>query len=444
MYRKRKSVWNAFKREERRRSIRPGLSRKESKTFGSGKLSTNYGLIEFNENDFNICDIRTSDILNNLNCNNTDGNCYFEQQERQTPQQQQEQQHTQTKQGCNVSSNILWSHNLSLSCNSNANLSNLNLIGANVNRDQIRSEVYIEDGDNESASRFIPSTSSKTACRRLPFSSSCIDENGYAVMRPIETEKDNEPSYCEILSVKKPNDECDQEDAVTRNINFQRCFNTNFPELRLESEGYFSDSNDGCQSSGFGSADDISYLTPLNSPNTSARSIFIDDGIFMDIKDIALPANQQLEMQKKFENSTKSSAALHKKDIAEGFNKVNNHDLDVTASLLNIASESRKNIRQGTPYRISKSNRLTVFVDKLTSSVTKQSSENIDDIYIYNISSKQVEINKPKLHSPGNVSLRNSSKKSPSSIKKFFQRCSSFNRLLKLNEHHRSPVATVF
>lgn len=71
-----------------------------------------------------------------------------------------------------VSSNILWSHNLSLSCQSN-----INLLGANINKLQIHSDVFIEEGET------LPQTTAYASPLNASFAST--DSDGYAVMQPI-------------------------------------------------------------------------------------------------------------------------------------------------------------------------------------------------------------------------------------------------------------------
>lgn len=78
-----------------------------------------------------------------------------------------------------ISSNILWSHNLSMSCqSSNVNASNINLLGANINKDQLHSDVYIEDGEL---------LAQNILCSESRRNSSFIstDSDGYAVMQPV-------------------------------------------------------------------------------------------------------------------------------------------------------------------------------------------------------------------------------------------------------------------
>lgn len=112
---------------------------------------------DLNQAEMNAIEGRVTEILNHLNGNakvaeaDIESMCNLDFLRRLT-----------------ISSNILWSHNLSqsqLGVNNN-NLSKVNLTGANLHEDQIRSEVFIED---------------KTT---LTTSMESLDSNGYTVMKP--------------------------------------------------------------------------------------------------------------------------------------------------------------------------------------------------------------------------------------------------------------------
>lgn len=94
-----------------------------------------------------------------------------------------------------ISTNILWSHNLSVSCQSNGNASNINLLGANINRDQIHSDIFIEDGDslNENV-----------------YASDSVDSDGYAVMHPTFLSKEIEQTVLidDIMTTKPTTNHC--------------------------------------------------------------------------------------------------------------------------------------------------------------------------------------------------------------------------------------------
>lgn len=82
----------------------------------------------------------------------------------------------------NVSMDLLWSHNLSGSHSSQGDISDINLIGANVNREQIHSEIFIEQDSRQTAFGI---SAPKDFLRFRKFNAAEVDENGYAVMRPI-------------------------------------------------------------------------------------------------------------------------------------------------------------------------------------------------------------------------------------------------------------------
>lgn len=109
---------------------------------------------DLNQAEMNALEGRVTEILNQLNGNtkmaeaDIESMCNLDFLRRLT-----------------ISSNILWSHNLSQSQLEVKNLSEVNLIGANLNEDQIRSEVFIED-------------------KTLTTSMESSDSNGYTVMKP--------------------------------------------------------------------------------------------------------------------------------------------------------------------------------------------------------------------------------------------------------------------
>lgn len=90
----------------------------------------------------------------------------------------------------NVSMDLLWSHNLSRSHASHGDISDINLIGANVNKEQIHSEIIIEQDSRQTAFGI---SAPKDFLRFRKFDATEIDENGYAVMRPIITDAKKSP-----------------------------------------------------------------------------------------------------------------------------------------------------------------------------------------------------------------------------------------------------------
>lgn len=119
---------------------------------------------DLNTEQMSIVEARNSRILDKLYSNN--------ELNRDSETETAFDRNVTTKQ-LNISSNILWSHNLSLSCQSIANVSDVNLLGANTNKEQMYSEVYIEDNNmNEKGEEKYDSIKSQS--------------NAYTFMKPIE------------------------------------------------------------------------------------------------------------------------------------------------------------------------------------------------------------------------------------------------------------------
>lgn len=99
-----------------------------------------------------------------------------------------------------VSLNVLWSHNLSRTHGSNGDISNINLIGANINSEQIHSEIFIEQDSREA-------TFDISLPKNVQKNRTCeVDENGYAVMQPIirnENKVDLHASYVSAEDVAR-------------------------------------------------------------------------------------------------------------------------------------------------------------------------------------------------------------------------------------------------
>lgn len=113
---------------------------------------------DLNQGEMEAIEGRVTDILNHLNSgtkmteNDIETMCNLDFLRRLT-----------------ISSNILWSHNLTSSNLNVDNVSEVNLLGANLHEEQIRSEVFIEDDT-------------------LTTSMESVDSDGYTVMQPIAKE----------------------------------------------------------------------------------------------------------------------------------------------------------------------------------------------------------------------------------------------------------------
>lgn len=146
----------------------------------------------------------------------------------------------ETKQS-NVSLNILWSHNLSRSPASHGNISDINLVGANVNKEQIHSEIFIEQDSRRTAFGI---SAPPNFLRFRQFNVSEVDENGYAVMRPIinnenqNTQLKNNSMHTTYVSI----------DDIKRNAMNLEC---NYDIIRTPPRrklSFESDSSSGCSS----------------------------------------------------------------------------------------------------------------------------------------------------------------------------------------------------
>lgn len=110
---------------------------------------------DLNQQEMEVFEGRVTNILNCLNSN-----------EKVTEADIESMCNLDFLRRLTISSNILWSHNLSSTCLDNDNSSEINLIGANLHKEQLRSEIFIEDDT-------------------LSTSIASLDTNGYAIVPPI-------------------------------------------------------------------------------------------------------------------------------------------------------------------------------------------------------------------------------------------------------------------
>lgn len=317
-------------------------------------------LFEFNDDDFDLIDMRPSEILNRLTTDNTNLCSTV------LPKQQH----------FNISSNILWSHNLSMSQLANGDVSNVNLLGANANKEQILSEVFIEEDT--------VNHKSPNARRCLRFSISNVDNNGYATMHPI------------LSKTKIPENQRNAiNDDVTKNINFCRdydyqCMDLLAPQPQQSCDDSFGDGS----SSGFSSdTEDVSpqlthslsfELSPTKSNDEAISMSFIDMGqitptscnkISSRKNLFSLETHEQIEPRKlvNLHQNRSANNLMNESSSSEQF--VNNVNVDATVSLLNIASESTKNVRKGTPYKLTATNQIKIYSDNVTIVQSSQQAE---------------------------------------------------------------------
>lgn len=235
-----KKTWNLFKLKKKARDASPSFHHFQeplnverlSLAMGGVDTYNDNEWYDLNRDEMSLFEARVSDILNDFN--------NYNQISGESGSELDAIHRSDNGRHLTVSSNILWSHNLSVSCQSNNdNASNVNLLGANINREQIHSDVYIEHDEA------LAQTGECSAPAELNVSFVSTDSDGYAVMQPIHAKKYVEPT---ILI----------DDDITKSLNLHRDYN----------------SDDSCHlSSGFGSDSDCNspqkFLAFVNSPATS-------------------------------------------------------------------------------------------------------------------------------------------------------------------------------
>lgn len=171
---KKRSIWNLMSKSKKCRSTNSIADQKTSQNAGHPLSSSS--LTELNLNNGNYIKFDSYDNIFDLN-SMPDIDDMLKVSECKLNASKTAETRRST-----VSINIMWSHNLSRSFTSQGDVSNINLIGANVNREQIHSEVFIEQ-DSRHMAFDVPVPKNFLKFRKYE-----IDANGYAVMRPIITE----------------------------------------------------------------------------------------------------------------------------------------------------------------------------------------------------------------------------------------------------------------
>lgn len=184
---KKRSSWNIFKskRKNQRRMETPSfqhfqeplnIERLSLPIGGNGAaIDMDLEWYDLNKEEMSLFEARMSDIVSEFNnYSQTSGESESESIYR-----------CNLSRHLTVSSNILWSHNLSVSCQSNGNASNINLLGANINKDQINSDIYIENGEILAQNVFGSGQNSSFVS---------TDSDGYTVMPPFLSKKYIEPT----------------------------------------------------------------------------------------------------------------------------------------------------------------------------------------------------------------------------------------------------------
>lgn len=217
---------------------------------------------DLNREEMSLFEARVSDIVNEFNQNSSQIVCDSE---------------TESLYLCdlsryftistNISQNILWSHNLSVECQSNSNpshISHINLLGANNNRDQIHSDVFIENEEEDIV--VDDQTENTKLCgsfnKRLNSSFASIDSDGYTVMQPILQ-----------LSQKKypvePTVLIDNTMTTKPTTATDYCYNYNSDDFSNLSSGFGSDSDGGGCSSPHERQQSMAFAFAVASPATS-------------------------------------------------------------------------------------------------------------------------------------------------------------------------------
>lgn len=254
-----KKSWNIFKLKKKVRDASPSFHHfqeplnVERLSLAMGGINT-YSDTEWydlNREEMSLFEARVSDILNDFNGYNQ----INDDTESELKLDVESMHRCDIGRHLTVSSNILWSHNLSVSCHSNDNVSNVNLLGANLNKDQIHSDVYIEHALDALA---LASATECSASVELNVSFVSTDSNGYAVMQPIHAKKYVEPT---ILI----------DDDITKSVNFHRNYYNSDDSCNLSSGfGSDSDGNSPLKSSAFAhspATSDFSEAFPSGSSN---------------------------------------------------------------------------------------------------------------------------------------------------------------------------------
>lgn len=232
-----------------------------------------------------------------------------------------------------ISTNILWSHNLSVSCQSNSNASNINLLGANINRDQIHSDVFIEDGESDDVCAFNKGLNSSFVS---------TDSHGYTIMQPTKKNYQVGPTVLiDDITTKKPTTDCDYHSDNSSNSNL---------------------------SSGFGSDSDGGNNTPqksiafVASPATSATSDFSEAFASPATATATTPLTEK-SMQKP---SKKCRLQIRsRKLLGMLYAKHTPSQSNVTATPPNKSSpECMKKVHKGTPFKVRLSNREEAGISK--------------------------------------------------------------------------------
>ncbi|XP_055310338.1 uncharacterized protein LOC129573607 [Sitodiplosis mosellana] len=176
--------WNIFKSKKKHRDESPSFQHfqeplnveRVSLPIGPSHIDNDAEWYDLNREEMSVFEAQVSDIVNEFN----NGNQMIGDSESESIY------HCDLGRYLTISTNILWSHNLSMSCQSNGNASNINLLGANINRDQIHSDIFIEDertSEIEDVCTF--------DVRRNSIDS--VDSDGYAIMQPILPFKKEQP-----------------------------------------------------------------------------------------------------------------------------------------------------------------------------------------------------------------------------------------------------------
>lgn len=335
-----KPFWNVFKKQNRKQHDQsPPTFRRFQQPLDVDRLSgvtndSNCKDLEWydlNNDEMSLIEARLSSVKNQLNIDDTDTDFVH---------------NLDRTQRLTVSSNILWSHNLSMSSLPNVDVSGINLLGANANKDQMHSDVFIEADEINVMYDTVPNQS-----QRLNYSIESTDSNGYAIMRPILVSNKNK-TVEELQSLTI--------DDITKNINFRRDY---------ESSG---------SSSGFGSDCETSPES-IPSNNSPATSDYMEEKTPSFTSKQTQTPSTAINGRESLENrrcSIKPKNLLH---IISTDSNENSESTDVQKTPAHKAKKSiAKKVRKGTPYKLNLTKRFEIYSGN-DDDASNSSNENIEN-----------------------------------------------------------------
>lgn len=325
--------WNIFKSKKKHRDDTPTFQHfaeplnieRVSVPIGAPHIDSDAEWYDLNRDEMSLFEAKVSDIVNEFNS----GNQIIGDSESES------MYHYDLGRHLTISTNILWSHNLSMSCNSTGNASNINLLGANINRDQIKSDIFIVD-ERRSGNGDVCELYGRRS------STDSVDSDGYAIMQPIFPSKKMFPIEQPILI----------DDIMTgARYNSDSEIIVNSDVASNLSSGFGSDS-DECSHSGSSSSPQKS-ITYVASPATSDFS-----EVFPSPATSATMATTPLTA-KKMQKPTKKCRFGSRNLLGMLYAKHTPSPSNVTQTPPNKSSpECMKKVHKGTPFTVRRSKKV--------------------------------------------------------------------------------------